>query len=232
MKKIAITGAKGRIGTVLRRGLDGFDITSIDLPDIDVRNYDQLLGAVSDHDMLIHLAWKDMNFMNDTFDPNDLKMAANVYKAAAEAGVERVIMASSVHADNFYKKDIKALFSTDARPSPDSVYGAGKVFVEALGRYYSEKKGLEVICVRFGGVNLEDKPPQKPYEQYSHAYWETAVWFSNGDCVNLINACLKADSIPGNYTIIYGVSDNKNRVHDISNPFNWKPKDSAEDYQS
>ncbi|MDX1608359.1 MAG: NAD(P)-dependent oxidoreductase [Candidatus Spechtbacterales bacterium] len=231
MKKIAITGAKGRIGTVLSEGLRGFKIEAIDLPNIDVTNYNQLLHAISGCQAIIHLAWQDMNFKNEGFETNDHVMAVNVYKAALEAGVKRVIMASSVHADNFYSKDNKTLLSPQDIPTPDSIYGASKIFMEALGRHYAKDKNLEVICIRFGGVNTENRPPQPPFEKYSDAWYESAVWLSHKDCVNLVNKCLSAQNIPNKYSIVYAVSENKNKIHDTSNPFGWKPGDKDEEHQ-
>jgi len=218
-KKIAITGAKGTVGTILQNGLKGlsdYEITPIDLPEKDVRRYEQLLGVLPGHDVVIHLAWnrETVNFKNNKFDPDDALMTINVYKAALETKVPRVIMASSVHADNFYKWRGPELLNSNKIPEPDSIYGATKVFMEAAGRYYASL-GLEVVCIRFGGINLENKPPDDAY-----------IWLSHKDCVSLFKVCIDAQNIPENFLIIYGVSNNKNRIHDYANPLGWVPKDS------
>lgn len=54
-----------------------------------------------------------------------------------------------------------------------------------------------------------------------------AVWFSHDDCVSLVKTILESKEIPDNFVVIYGMSDNPGRIHDVSNPFGWKPKDSA-----
>ncbi len=213
--QIAITGSRGVIGTVLTSGLRGFNITPLNTPDVDVRNYDQLLNHLKGKDAVIHLAKSRDTVPENLRSDDDWLMASNVYRAALESKVKRVIVASSVHADNFYAWKGPGKLSADTVPAPTTPYGVNKVRIEALGRYYSTK-GLEVVCVRFGGVNPANKPPEDNY-------WEDAVWLSHEDCVAMMKACITAEKVPHNFSVCYAVSNNKNRIHDISNPFNWKP---------
>jgi nucleoside-diphosphate-sugar epimerase len=212
---ILITGSSGVIGTVLRENLK-HDITHFDLPDFDARDYDLLLERVRGHDAIVHLAW---DTKTDNWRSEPLK-TFNIYKAALEAGVQRVVMASSVHADKFIGRTDGSLLKPYDLPTPDSPYGAGKVMMEALGRYYADAKGLGVVCVRFGGVNPRDIPPEAPQSEHQ-------VWLSHNDCTRLVAACLEASSIPNNFEIVYGVSDNSDRIHDISNSLGWVPQDGA-----
>jgi NAD+ dependent glucose-6-phosphate dehydrogenase len=216
---ILITGSGGVIGQVLVDGLQ-HDITHFDLPDFDVRDYNGLLEKVRGHDAIVHLAWdtKTDNFRSGHLNPDNALKMFNVYKAAAEAGVKRVVMASSVHADQFAGRELHGLLKPYDLPQPDSPYGAGKVLMESLGRYYANTHGVTVVCVRFGGVNRADTPPEQPES-------ERQVWLSHRDCVSLITAALETPEIPGNYAIVYGVSDNPGRLHDLANPFGWQPQD-------
>ena len=50
------------------------------------------------------------------------------------------------------------MFDASVEVRPDSLYGVSKVFGEALGRYYSERYGMRVICVRIGSVLQDDDP--------------------------------------------------------------------------
>ena len=221
-KRIAITGSKGTIGHVLTEGLkDTYDITSLDLPEVDVRDYQKLLSIFPGHNSVVHLAWntKVDNFGSEEIDAQNVDMFHNVFKAALETGVRRVVMASSVHADRFDNWQGSEKMSPDRTPIPDSPYGAQKVGMEAMGRYYATK-GLQVVCIRFGGVNPQNQPAEVPPH-------ERAVWFSHKDCVSLVKAILEADDMADNFVVMYGMSDNQGRIHDISNPFGWKPKDSA-----
>ncbi|MBI2145551.1 NAD(P)-dependent oxidoreductase [Candidatus Woesearchaeota archaeon] len=220
MRRIAITGASGVIGTVLRRGLKDFRIAALDLPQVDVRDYKSLLVAFEGQSAVIHLAWDwKENFQSGSASPDNYVMTCNVYRAAREVGVPRIIVASSVHADSFHGWKKRSLLSPDNTPVPDSPYGASKVLMEALGRYYA-KKGLEVVCIRFGGVNRKDSAnmPERDYGR---------VWLSHRDCCSLVSACLGVPRIPNNFLIVYGVSDNKGRIHDFSNPIGWQPVDGS-----
>lgn len=221
LKKILITGAKGTIGTVLIRGLQGFALSPYDLPEHDVRDLPALIEACKNVDAVIHLAWTTQkeNFRNGQIDPDNAIMTENVYEACRVAKVPRVIMASSVHAHNPPGHDGKALLKPSDPPVPDSPYGADKVFMELLGREYA-KQGLEVICLRFGGVNIKNVPRDHPYER--------AVWLSHDDCLALLEKCLKTNTVPENFALLYAVSNNPTRFHDTANQLNWKPRKHTE----
>lgn len=221
MAKILITGSSGTVGTILKSGLQ-HDITDFDLPDSSILDFPQLLHALPSHDTVIHLAWatKHDNWLTERLDTSNLQGTFNVLEAAQQAGVKRVIIASSVHTDDFVNHGKEGLLDPYSLPVPDSPYGAAKCMIEALGRYYASAKNLEVICIRLGGVNKENTPPEHPKS-------ERQVWLSQKDCVSLINSCIEADSIPDKYAICYGISNNSDLIHNLENPFNWQPVDSA-----
>lgn len=210
LERIAITGSSGRIGTVLRNGLTDFQITPIDLPEIDVNNYQQFLTAIRDHSAIIHLAWntKDENHQSDTYLEENTNMFLNVYRAAMEANVPRVIMASSVEVSDW--RSARGEISIDDSPDTSNLYGAHKVAMEAAGRVYS-KKGLEVVCVRFGGVRPDN-------------VHDSIVSLDHADCVSLIDKILKAEKVPNNFAVVHAVSNNSGRIHNIDNSFGWEPK--------
>lgn len=220
-KKVLVTGSRGTIGSVLSKELP-HDTTDFDLPESSVEDYEHLLKHAKGHDTLVHLAW-DFNFdgpWGDALNLSNVQGMMHVYEAAVIAGVSRVIVASSVHADKFTGHRMGSMLKPFDLPLPDSPYGASKVMLEALGRYYADAKGLEVVCIRFGGVNREDHPPAHPKS-------ERQVWLSQRDCAAAVKAAVEAKSIPYNYTIFYAVSDNTERMHDTSNPFGWHPVDGA-----
>lgn len=221
--KVIITGSEGTIGSTLQARLP-YETTDFDLPELNAKNFNHLFEAAKGHDTLIHLAWDfEMDgWLGENLNPDNTLMSFNVYEAARQAGVKRVIMASSVHADKFHDRDLgeQGLLRPYDLPLPDSPYGASKVLLESLGRYYADAKGLEVVCIRFGGVNRDDVPPESPAS-------ERQVWFSQRDCANLVQKCVEAADIADNYAIVYGVSDNRGRLHDLSNPFGWEPLDGA-----
>ena len=219
--RIALTGANGTIGTVLRTGLKGFEIVPLDLPESDVRDPETLLRRFEGCEAVIHLAWdlKTDNWDTGRISPDNARMTFNVYQACVEAKVRRVIMASSVHADDFFGWRGEKPMNADHVPTPTSPYGANKVLMEAMGRYYATR-GLEVVCIRFGAVNKNDRPTIGNWD------WRK-VWLSHGDCTGLVTSCLNAPGVPGRYALIYAISNNTGRIHDWSNPFGWVPKDDS-----
>lgn len=219
--KVAITGANGIVGSALIKTLNpkDFAITALDLPECDTRKYDELVDATAGHDALIHLAWntKGDNFRLQAIDPANNLMTLNAYQAAVANNIPRVIMASSNHAHRHDLRDADGRIRASIQPPvPDSPYGAEKIFMEALGRYYAASHNLEVICVRLGGVNKADKPyPATPADPLR--------WLSHADLGRLATRCLEVPTVPDNFQIIYGVSNQE--VFDWANPFGYVPQD-------
>jgi UDP-glucose 4-epimerase len=74
---------------------------------------------------------------------------ASVFEAARLAGVKRVLFCSSVAA---YGKQDAACLTEDLPANPTEPYGSWKVWGEALGRYYTQELGLDVVSLRFGST--------------------------------------------------------------------------------
>ncbi len=226
--KVVITGSEGNIGSILQRGLsDDFDLYLIDKKSsiginhfrIDiVSDRGRLKSVLKSKDVLIHLAWDNKeDFPNEEIVPENKTMAENIYRISREVGLKKVIIASSVHADN-YSNNGENLISATRSPYPDGPYGASKTYIENLGKYYSQRYGLQVICIRFGGVNLNDEVLYNEDPEYDK------VLLYKEDCIDLIKKCLYVKKVPSNYAVFYAVSNNLNRIHSINNFLNWQPK--------
>jgi nucleoside-diphosphate-sugar epimerase len=118
--------------------------------------------------------------------------------------------------------------AADAPVRPDSLYGASKVWGEALGRLYAERHGLEVVCVRIGWVTADDLPPSPESDAVRLdpriSRRAKGMWLSHRDCASLIDACLTA---PVRWALIHGVSDNAGRWFSIdeARQLGWEPVD-------
>ena len=102
---------------------------------------------------------------------------------------------------------------------PDGVYGAGKAFGEALGRFYAERHGIRVICLRVANFNGEDGPGR----QYAPGY---SRWLSPRDLAQLVWRSIEADHVE--FGIFYGVSGGSEKKWDLSNAremLGYVPKD-------
>jgi nucleoside-diphosphate-sugar epimerase len=220
---VAITGSSGLVGSALIQELDPtlFSVMPLDLPETDISNYSVLFDATKKADALIHLAWKDLvvNIQNDTSNPINIEMVRNVYEVAAVHGIRRIIMGSSNQAHGYDVRDNDGRIRPTTQPdTPTNVYGREKLLVESIGRQCAAEHGLEVVCLRIGNVNKDDRP--KPTTD-----GRPQRWLSRQDLGRLVTACLQAKVVPDGFQIVYGVSEGS--VFDWVNPFGYVPLDTA-----
>ena len=162
----------------------------------------------------------------------------NVFEAARLAGVGRVVFASSgATIRGFdYVEPYGTLAEGKLADMPDEwdkitveqvrpmgVYGATKVWGEALGRVFSDTHDLSIICVRIGSVRPEDRPLSAR---------ESSVYFSHHDVATLLQASIDApDDLK--YEIVFGTSDNRWGYRDLDHTrevLGWTPRDSADSF--
>ncbi len=214
--KVAVTGSKGVVGQAfIQKAKSDYEIIELDLPDNDVGNLDHLIEATRGCDAIVHCAWATLkdNYTSGSIDPINDVMIFNVYQAAVTNKIPKVIMSSSNHAHNHDIRDTDGkIRASISPPIPDSPYGAEKVFMEALGRYYANDYGLQVVCIGIGNINIEDKPNDDEPRRY----------MSHRDLTQLVSKCLEQD-VPNGFQIVYGVS--KQPIFDWSNPFGYVPVD-------
>jgi len=158
-----ITGAAGNLGSKLRRHLDskpGYQLALLDKnPAHDAAISDADLSTCakswtdrfSGVDTVVHLAADASQWAAwSSLARNNIDATINVFEAAVEHRVRRVVFASSVHAMLGYEDESVERISAELETYPTSFYGATKVFGERLGRSYADRHGLSVICLRLG----------------------------------------------------------------------------------
>jgi nucleoside-diphosphate-sugar epimerase len=242
LEKLLITGTSGVIGKVLVLKLaESYDVYSVDqnltavpgrLFKADLSDYEQIasvLSAISDLGIIVHLA-ADAN-PDATWQSvlkNNIVVTRNVFEAAKEKRVKRIVFASSNHVTGGYE-DIPPTVHLSANSRmittldpirPDSDYGTSKAFGEAVARQYHELYGMEAICLRIGTV-LADNDPRKNKRFL-------ATWLSHDDLVQLVKKSICSENVK--FGIYYGVSNNKGRFWDISNAeqeLGFHPQDDA-----
>ena len=218
MATVVVTGSAGTIGSVLAGDAGPHGIVGLDLPEHDMLDLPAFAASCRGADVLVHLAGQFVteNIFTDVIDPANVEMDLNAYRAAIQAGVPRVVVASSVHADQFYLHNgPEPLHPMRPHPVPTGPYGARKQMLEALGRHYCATAALDVIAIRFGGVNRQDVRPDDPTE--------AAVWLTRADCRRVLLTTIEARVVPGRFSVLYAVSNNPTRHHDLDNPFGWQP---------
>ena len=225
MHTILITGSKGIIGSVLRRGLsDRYQIRGVDLPQ-DISRYDALWAQMAGVQTVIHLARRfspdDPVERRMRIYPQNVQIDVNVFTAVVRAGVKRLIVASSVHADNHRDPGLVEPLTIPGSYCPATPYGVHKLLEEEVGKALSKQFGFEFVGVRFGGVTRDDS--------VKTGAGQTATWLSHDDLLSAIDACLRGEAVPGRSTVFYAVSNNADRIHDTTNPFGWRPRDNSAD---
>ena len=173
---VAMTGPTGIIGTAIRERLASrYDLRlitrrQVEFPSViaDITDLGSLVTAMQGTQAVVHLAaaatveatWPEVLALN-------IEGTFNVFEAARLAGLDCVVFASSNHvigmyevenAPELYELECPLSWDVDTAVRPDSLYGASKVFGEALGRYYADQFGMRVICIRIGSVLASDDP--------------------------------------------------------------------------
>ena len=232
MKKIALSGAGGQLGSVVRTALiargiplrsaggtkplaalvEGEDVMHGDLRDPAV--VDRLLDGV---DVLIHFAGTSVERPLPEIIDNNLRALVEVYEGARRQGVRRVVFASSNHAIGMYP--VTEHLELDCALRPDGFYGLSKVWGEALARMYWDKHGIESICVRIGSCLERPTEPR-----------HLSTWFGHRDLMHFLDRCIEAEGV--GFMTVWGVSANTRSWWDNSGAerLGYEPTQNAEEY--
>ena len=178
--RILLTGGSGDLGQVLSVELEKRANIPVRLdirqPQALADNYGVFInGSIMDRDVLnaclpgincvVHIAaWHGIHEVNRTksvYEFWDLNVTGtfNVFQAAVEAGVQRVIYISSTSVDD-----------------PISIYGHTKVLGEEIARTYAARHGLEVIILRPRAfIPWWNKSVYATFVDWAHWFWPGAV---------------------------------------------------------
>ena len=223
-----------------------------DLVDTDRSRYAHLFDGA---DAVVHLGYRRSRRPEeiDRFDAecDNVRMANNVYRAAFDAGVRRVVMASSNHAADWYEHALihnrnKEMVSTDEVPLSDNFYGWAKAAYELLGFPYASGifgRKLEVVQVRIGAPR---EVPGSAYEATAsrqHAGGpglanfkrDLGAHFSQRDLRQLFVKAIetpdieRADGVP--WLVVYGISGNTRAFWSLESArrvLGYAPEDDSE----
>ena len=163
--KILVTGGNGFIGSTLVKHLldNGNEVKVVDLqkPDIKHKNLEFVNKSIMDDlsedikgcDVVFHFA-AILGVDNSDNKPLEtmrinLEGSVNVFKSAVEAGVKRIIYASS---SEVYGEPRELPIREDSVKGPVSAYGVSKLAAEIYAKAYNHEFGTDIKIVRFFNV--------------------------------------------------------------------------------
>jgi hypothetical protein len=261
-RKLLVTGASGLIaGQVLPALRDRYELTLTDIkntnrqgkviPDVQIADLTELNREAYRHlftgkDIVVHCGYvrpadnkADARFYSEF---GNVGMAYNVYQTALEEGVQRVVVASSNHATNYYEPLIldgaMDFVDPDQRALSKSYYGWAKEAYEHLGFVFAigkmERRPLENIQIRIGGPRETD---------ITRCEWgdlrcmrrALAVYISERDMQQMFVKSIETDDIRNErgvpFQIFYGISGNHHAFWSIANArkvIGYEPEDNSE----
>jgi nucleoside-diphosphate-sugar epimerase len=177
---ILVTGGSGRIGRftvahLLSQGhqvriLDreaesniGAEVLNLiqgaDYQQVDITDYTKLRPYFDGMDAVVHLAAIPYPIPDKDVEIYDINCGGtfNVYQAAAEAGIRRVVSASSINAlgNGFGVRPIPVYYFPIDEDHPtwtSDIYSFSKQLVEETAAYFWRRKGISGVCMRFPWV--------------------------------------------------------------------------------
>ncbi|NJP45639.1 NAD-dependent epimerase/dehydratase family protein [Actinacidiphila epipremni] len=229
-RTILLTGAAGGLGTLMRGLLPsyGYRLRLLDMLPIegepgaitaDLADRDALRAAVRGVDAIVHLAGISLEAGFDKILKANIEGTYNLYEAAREEGVRRIVFASSNHAVGFTPRPQgdDPLIPIDTPRRPDTYYGLSKCFGEDLAQLYADRHGIDTVSVRIGSCFPEPSTVRM-----------LSVWMSPADGARLFHAALTAE-VSG-HTVVYGSSANTRLWWDLgpARALGYQPQDDSE----
>ncbi len=247
--RVLVTGLSGLIGQALRKeiasthtlsALNRSAVDGVSTTQANLHEFAAIRGAFTNQEVVVHLAAKIHDGVGwDALLETNVVGTRNVFQAAAEAGVRRVVFASSgavvagweleapyaqLIAGQYEGLGHVPLIDETMPTRPRNLYASTKVWGEALGRHYADNHGLEVVCLRIGYAHAADQP--KDARQFS-------VWNSQRDVVQAIRLAMTA-SLPERYDQFFVLSNNRYGYRSIARArqvLGFEPMDRAEDFR-
>jgi uronate dehydrogenase len=205
--RLLLTGAAGALGRALRGRLQancrvlrlsdraalGAPAAHEEIVQADLADAAAVQAMVAGVNAIVHLGGVSVEAPFQPILQANIVGMYNLYEAAREHGVGRVVFASSNHVTGFYRQS--ETINASHAPRPDGLYGVSKAFGEDLSRYYFDRFGIETACVRIGSAFPAPRDRRM-----------LATWLSMDDLHRLITACLTTPVL--GHTIIFGMSNN------------------------
>jgi uronate dehydrogenase len=213
-RRVLVTGSTGAIGQPLSRFLQARGHTLrgfarrptpglTDYVEADLTDRDAVRRAVDGMDTIVHLGAypNPADFIDVLLGPNVVGLY-HVCEAAAEFGVRRLILASTVQVTTghtFRDRPVKV----EDGPMPVNHYALTKVWSEAAGDMYARIHNLSVISVRIGWFprNTEE------CRRLAASPFGRDIFLSHNDSDRFLALCVESEKpAPGTSVILSAAS--------------------------
>jgi UDP-N-acetylglucosamine 4-epimerase len=199
---------------------DHFDHPKFQFVEGDIRNYDDCLRACEGIDLISHQAALGSvpRSINDPLTTNAVNItgALNIFTAAKEKGVKRVVYAasSSTYGDHPGLPKIE-----DQIGRPLSPYAVTKYVNELYARVYADVYGLELIGLRYFNVFGPKQDPNGPYAAviplFMKAVLDNEAPLINGDGETSRDFTFVGNAVHANECALF--TNNKEAINEVYN---------------
>lgn len=206
--RVAITGAAGSLAADIIPALlgAGVELVCVDRtkPAKDlglawhlcsINDREALKAAFVGCDAVVHLAGIPLEDEWERILETNIDGTQAILETALHAGVDKVVLASSIHATGFVGIPADETVPADVPVRPNTFYGVSKAALEALGSYYHDRHAMNVICLRIASRFSEPRNVRM-----------LSTWLSPGDAGRLFIAALGPQAT--GFRTIWGVSRN------------------------
>jgi nucleoside-diphosphate-sugar epimerase len=224
--RVCVTGGSGRAGRVVVSDLlaHGHWVVSVDLvpPSVDLgaavvlradlTDYGQAMEVLADVESVVHLAnipAPEIRTPAVTFNAN-MAMNFNVFRAASQAGLARVVWASSETTLGlpFDVPPRYAPVDEDHYPVPTTTYALSKVASETIADHIAQWSGIPFIALRFS--NILGPTDYQEFPSYwgdpTARKWNLWGYIDERDAATACRLALEAD-ISGSASFIIAAAD-------------------------
>lgn len=205
--KVLVTGSAGRVGgaahqALAARGHDvrGFDRAGAGEAAGDISRPEQLRAALTGTEAVVHCAATpvDDDFAGQLL-PNNIVGVYHVLQCAWQAGVRRVILASTGQVVMGHEGPWP--ITPEMPVTPRNWYGAAKVLAEAAGQIYAYERAMSIIVARLGWCPRD----QRHADELARDEFGQDVYLSAADAGRFFVAAVEAPASI-RYCIVFATS--------------------------
>ena len=224
-QRVCVTGATGKAGRAVVAELreHGYHVAPVDIRagrgsgtlQADLTDYGQAVEALSQADAVVHLAnipAPELSTPAVTFNSN-ITMNFNVFQAAAQLKLDRVVWASSETTLGlpFDVPPRYAPADEEHYPLPTSTYALSKVASETIASHFAQWSGIPYIALRLSNIMAPDDYQEFPsfWADPQARKWNLWGYIDERDAAAAARLALEApaDAVTGNPAFIIAAAD-------------------------